>query len=137
MNRLISSEVLSVVLVVMIFLSRSRLIWNFCLDKFRQQNERFLPAEIASLGSNNRSHALLHDRHLGPTREFFQRDRSLHLAGQIRIVELVGVSNALVRLEFEICPAEGMALAGGKIRERHFVSAAHFRVQMMDRAGKS
>ena len=30
-----------------------RLIWNLSLDKFRQQDKRFLPAEIARLGWND------------------------------------------------------------------------------------
>src|SRR6266446_1396143 len=109
--------------VLMIFLSAflrfyfdrpndSRLIWNLRLDQFRQQGERFLPAEVTSFGRNDSGYAFLHNVNFSSARNFLQRDRGLYLAGHVRIVELVGVMNALVRLQFEIRSAEGMALAG-------------------------
>jgi hypothetical protein len=42
-----------------------------------------------------------------------------------------------VGLQFEITAAKGMALASREIRERHLVSAAHFRIEVMNFAGKS
>jgi hypothetical protein len=42
-----------------------------------------------------------------------------------------------VRLQFEIGSAEGVTLAGSEIGERHLVSAADFRIQMMNLAGES
>jgi len=44
----------------------SMLIRNPGLDKFRQQGERFLPAEIAGLGRNDIGHPFLDDVQLGP-----------------------------------------------------------------------
>ena len=40
----------------------------------------------------------------------FSDDRDLHLARQVRVVELVGVADAFVGHELEILAAEGMAL---------------------------
>ena len=88
-----------------------RLIWNLSLDKFREEHERFLPAEIARLGGNDSGHAFLHDVQFRPARNFFQRDRRLHFAGQIWVVKFVRVTNAFVWRQFDIRSAEGMALA--------------------------
>ena len=65
-----------------------------------------------------------------------ERHRHLHFAGQVRVVEPVGVSDALVRREFDVLAAEGMALPRGEIAERHSVPSADFRVQFVDRAGE-
>src|SRR5882724_11281157 len=92
-------------------------IWNLSLDKFRQQKERFLPAEITGLRRNGSGYTFLHHIQFGPARNLFQGDRRLHLAGQVRIIELVAVTNPLVWGEFEVGSPEGMAFAGGKIRE--------------------
>ena len=73
----------------------------------------------------------------GSARNLFQRDRRLHFAGQIRIVEFVRVANPFVRSQFDVRPAEGMALARGEIRERHFVTAANFGVHLMHLGGES
>ena len=40
---------------------RFLLIRNLSLNKFRQQDERFLPAEIARFGGNNSGNAFLHN----------------------------------------------------------------------------
>jgi hypothetical protein len=47
------------------------------------------------------------------------------------------VANPFVRHQFEILPAEGVALARGEIRERHFVRAANAGVHVVNLAGKS
>ena len=39
----------------------SMLIWNFSLDEFGQQRERFLPAEIARLDGDGRGQPFLGD----------------------------------------------------------------------------
>jgi len=114
-----------------------RLIWNLSLDKFRQQDKRFLPAEIARLSGNDSGYAFLHDVQFRATRNFFERDRRLHFASQIWIVKFVRVANAFVRRQFDIRSAEGMALARREVRKRHFISAANFGVHLMNPAGES
>ena len=39
-----------------------------------------------------------------PQDTFFKETRRLHFSGQVRVVELVRVANALVRHQFEILP---------------------------------
>src|SRR5204863_9064924 len=112
-------------------------IWNLSFDKFGEQDERFLPAEVTCFGRNRIGHPFLHNAHLSSARNFFQRDRGLYLAGHVRIIELVGVTNALVRFQFEIRSSEGMALPGREIGERHLVTAANFRLQLMHLACES
>src|SRR5207247_7422078 len=53
------------------------------------------------------------------------------------IVKFVRVANAFVRRQFDIRSAEGMALTCREVRKRHFVTAANFRVQLMNFAGES
>ena len=115
----------------------SWLVGNFRLDKFRQQRQRFLPAEIASLGWYGRGHPFLRDVQFGSAEYLFQRNRRLHFSGQVRIVEFVRVADAFVGRQFEIGSAERVALAGGEISERHLVGAADFRVQVMNLARES
>jgi hypothetical protein len=79
----------------------------------------------------------LHDIELGAAEHFLQGHRSAHLTRQVRIVELVGVANALVRDELEILAAEGVTVSRSEIGERHFVGAPHFRLQMVDLAGEA
>ena len=67
------------------------------IDEMGELIERLLPAEVAHLDWNDCGNALLHDRELGSTKDFAQRDRDLHLAGQVGIVELIGVAEPLVR----------------------------------------
>ena len=114
-----------------------RLVWNLSLDKFNQQDKRFLPAEIARLGGNGSGHAFLHDVQFRATRNFFERDRRLHFAGQIWIVKFVRVANPFVRRQFDIRSAEGMALARCEVCKGHFVTAANFGVHLMHLAGES
>ena len=83
------------------------LIGNFCFDKFRQQGQRFLPAEIASLDRNRCGYPFLRDVQLGSAEYLLQGNRRLHFAGQVRIVEFVGVTEALAGRQFEIGSAEG------------------------------
>src|SRR5881397_707095 len=115
----------------------SHLIRNFSLDEFCQQCQRFLPAEIASLGRNGCGYPFLRDVQLGSAEHPLQGDRRSHFSGQVRVVERVSVADALVRRQFEIGSAEGVALASGEISERHPVSAVDFSVQVMNLARKS
>ena len=71
-----------------------------------------------------------------PTGHLLQGDRHLHLAGQVRVVELVRVADALVRRQLEVGAAERVALAGGEVRERHLVGAADLGVQVVNLAGE-
>ena len=79
--------------------------------------ERFLPAEAASLGGDHIRQPFLHDVQFGPARHLLQRDRRLHLAGQVRGVEFVRVADAFVWHQFEVRAAEGVALTGREVRK--------------------
>ena len=70
--------------------------WNFGLDEFRQELERFLPTDVAGLGRNDFGYAFLHDVQLGSTGHLLQGDGRLHFSRQIRIVESVRVTDTLV-----------------------------------------
>ena len=72
-----------------------------------------------------------------PAEYLLQDDRRLHFSREVRIVELVRVADALAGLQLQIRSAEGVALAGGEIGERHLVCAADFSVQVMDLARES
>jgi hypothetical protein len=115
----------------------SWLIGNFSLDKSRQQGQRFLPTEVASLRWYGRGHTFLRDVQFGSAGYLLERNRRLHFSGQVRIVEFVRVADAFVGCQFLIDSAERVALAGGEISERHLVAAAHFRVQLVDLARES
>src|SRR5215813_1359763 len=114
----------------------SRLIRNLCLDEFRQQRKRLLPAKIASFSGNHSRHPFLRDVQLSSDGYLLQADRHLHFSGQVRVIELIGVTDELMRPQLEIAPAEGVALAAGEIGEGHFVSPADFRFQVMNLARK-
>jgi hypothetical protein len=81
--------------------------------------------------------ALLHDVHLGADRDLLQRDRRLHLAGEVRVVEGVGVANALVRHQLEVRAAERVGLPVAEVGERHPVRAADLGVQLVHLAGEA
>jgi hypothetical protein len=115
----------------------SHLIWDFGLDEFRQQRQRFLPAEVARLDGNGGGHSFLRDVQLRAAGHRVQRDRGLHFAGQTRGIEFVRVADAFVRLQFEIGSTEGVALTGGEIGERHLVGAADFCIEVMNLASES
>src|SRR5581483_6858827 len=104
---------------------------DFGLDQPRQRRERLLPAEIARLERNDVGHSLLHDVHLRADGHLPQGDRHPHLARQARVVEPVGVADALGARQLEILPAERVALAGREVRERHPEGAADPRVQVV------
>src|SRR5438477_12747459 len=80
----------------------SGLIRNFSLDEFRQQRQRFLPAEITSFGRNGCRYPFLRDVQLGSAKYLLQADRRSHFSGQVRVVELVRVADKLVRRQFEL-----------------------------------
>jgi len=115
----------------------SLLIWDFSLDEFRQQRQRFLPAKIARLDGNCRGHYFLLEVQFGAAGHLLQGDCRVHFAGQVRVVEFVGIADAFVGLQFEIGAAEGVAFASGEIGERHLVGGADFRVQVVNLGGES
>jgi hypothetical protein len=96
-----------------------------------QQHQRLLPAEITSLRGDHRGDAFLHDVQFSADGNLFQPDRRYHLAGHVRIVEPVGVANEFVWDQLEVLAAERVTVPRAEIRERHLVSAAEFRFQMM------
>jgi hypothetical protein len=113
------------------------LIRNFRLDQSRQQRQRLLPAEVARFCGNNSRHAFLHDVQFCSARNFFERDRRLHFARQVRVVKFIRVANAFVRPQLHVCSAEGVALARGEIRKGHSVSAVDLGVHLVHLAGES
>jgi hypothetical protein len=115
----------------------SWLIRNFSLDKFRQQRQRFLPTEVASLRWYGRRQPFLRDVQFGSAEYLLQRNRRLHFSGQVRIVEFVRVADAFGERQFVIGSAERVALAGAEISKRHLVGATDFRVQVVDLARES
>jgi hypothetical protein len=94
-------------------------------------------SEITGLGGNNLGYAFLRDVDLGPAGYLLQGHRRLHLSGQVRILELVRVTDARVRHQFEIGAAKRVTVAGAEIRERHPVRAADLGLQVMNLAGKA
>jgi len=118
-NKVFGSDVMVCVLIFCLCNSfrGSRLVRNLGLDEFPQQGQRFLPAEIASLGRNHCGHAFLRDVQLGSAEYLLQADRDLHFSGQVWVVELVRVPDAFGGLQFEVGSAEGVALASAEISE--------------------
>lgn len=116
---------------------RTVLLGNLSLDELGQQNERFLPAQIASLGRYDRGNSFLHDAQFSPTRNLLQGNGHLHYPRQVRIVKAVRVADALRWNQLEILTTEGMAFAGGEVGERHFEAAADLGLQVVNLAGES
>ena len=85
---------------------------NIGLDQRGKLRERFLPAEIAHLHRNDARNPLLHDVQLASAGHRFQGHRNLHFTGEIRVVEAVGVANALMWHQFLILPAKGSQQCG-------------------------
>jgi hypothetical protein len=61
----------------------------------------------------------------------------MNYARQIRVVKYVCIANALVWDQLKIFSAEGMALSGGEVGERHLEAAAHLRIHVVNLARKS
>jgi hypothetical protein len=114
-----------------------RLIGDFGFDEFAEEDEGFLPAEVAGFGGDHGGDAFLGDADFGAAKDLAENDRGLHFAGEVGVVEFVAVADAFVRFEFEVGAAEGMGLAGVEVGEGHFVAAADLGVEVMDFAGES
>src|SRR5258708_5172824 len=111
------------------------LLSDLRLDEFGQVSQRLLPAEVTGFDWNDIRQAFLHDADFRTERDFLQRHRYSDLTGQVRILELVGVTQALVGDEFDILATERVALAVGEIPKGHPEGAAYFRVHVMHGAG--
>src|SRR5262249_38072087 len=114
-----------------------RLVRNLWFDEGRQERQRLLPPQVAGFDWNHRRQPLLYDFELGSAGDPAQRDRDLHLARHVRVVELVGVSDSLVWGQLDVRSAEGMAPTGAEVRERHPVAASDACVRFMDLAGEA
>src|SRR5450432_2755408 len=68
---------------------------NLGLYEIIELRQRLLPPEIAHLKRNSLRQSFLHDVQLGPAQDFLQGHRRHDLAGQIGIVEPVGIANLL------------------------------------------
>src|SRR6266536_4212823 len=115
----------------------SRLVRNLGLDELGEEGQRLLPPEVTSLGRNHLGNSFLHDGDFSAARHLLQRHGALHFPRQVRVVELVGVANALVRHELEISSPEGMAFAAVEVRERHPVRSADLGVELMHFTGET
>jgi hypothetical protein len=107
------------------------LLIDFWLDEPRQVSQRLLPAEIAGLRWNYVWQAFLNDVQLGAERDFPECHCHLNLTWQVGVVESVCVAQAFMGYELDILAAERVAVARGKIPERHPKSATDFCVQLM------
>src|SRR5581483_5499760 len=93
------------------------LIRDLRFDQLRKLRKRVLPAEIAGFRRNHRWDAFLDYAELGADGYGLERDGRLHLSRQIRIIELVGVADALARHELHISAPERVAVTAGEVRE--------------------
>src|SRR5438046_1425906 len=89
------------------------------LDQIRKLRERLLPPEITHLEADCSRNAFLHDVQLGSTRNAPKGHCRLHLSGQIRVVELIRVTNALIRYQLAILATERMTAAGCEVGDGH------------------
>src|ERR1700690_4526733 len=93
----------------------SSLLSDLRLDEFGQVSQRLLPTQVTGFDWNDIRQTFLHDVDFRAERDFFQRHRHLNLTGQVRVLELVGVAQALVRDDLDILTSERVAMAGGEI----------------------
>ena len=107
------------------------------LHKISELRDRLPPAQIAGVRRNHVRDALLHDLDFGADRNRPQRHGHLHLAGQVRVVEAVGVDELLIGHEFEVFAAEAVRVTGREVGERHAVAAADAGVDFVDLAGEA
>src|SRR5690606_39075192 len=115
----------------------SRSVRDFRLDQQGQELQRFLPAGVAEINRDRFGQAFLADAQHGAHGAGFEGDGHLHLAGQARVLERVGVADALALDQLDVAAAESVAGAGGEVGERHPVAAAHAHVALVDHAGEA
>ena len=107
------------------------------LDQRRQLHQRFLPAQVAHLQRNDLRDAGLRDAQLGAAQHRLQCDRHLQQAGQVGVVEAVGVAESWSGTSLQVLAAEGMAVAAAEVVERHAEAAADARVHLLHLAGEA
>lgn len=113
------------------------LVLDVRFNQLRELIQRLLPTQVALLNGNQFRESLLDDLEISAATDRAERYRNLHLSGQVRIIELVRVSDPFVLTEFGICSREGMALARREIGKRYSVSTAHSDVNFVDCTGKA
>src|SRR5882672_1409292 len=111
------------------------LLSDLRLHEFGQVSQRLLPTEVTGFNGYDIRQAFLDDADFRTERDFLQRHGYPDLTGQVGILELVGVAQALVGDEFNILATERVALAIGEIAKGHPEGAAYFRVHVMHGAG--
>ena len=112
-------------------------LWNFRFDKLGQEDQRFLPAQVAGRWWDHVGNAFLGDAQVCAYGDLFQSDGDVHFAWEIGVVEGVGVADLLVGGELGVFAAEGVRLACGEVGEGHFVAAADFGVGVVDFASEA
>jgi hypothetical protein len=83
---------------------------------------------ITGLGRDRLGNAFLHDADVRAAGHGTQDDGRHHHPRQAGIVEAVAVPDALEGHQFQVLPAEGMAVARGEVGEGHPVAAADARI---------
>src|SRR4051812_18007614 len=78
------------------------LLRDLGLDELGQEGEGFLPAEVAGFGGDDVGDAFLGDGDVGADGDFPEGDGDEHLAGEVGVVEGIGVADALVGDEFVV-----------------------------------
>lgn len=77
-----------------------RLIGDFGFDEFAEEDQRFLPAEVAGFGGDHGGDPFLGDADFGAAKNLPQGDGGLHFAGKIGVVEFIAVADEFVGFEF-------------------------------------
>src|SRR5262245_48737598 len=111
--------------------------WNGSLHQLPQQIERLLPAHVALIGRDHGRDAFLLHVELRAGGDLLQDDGGDHLAGQVGVVEAVGVYDALTGLELPILATEGVAMPARDVGELHAVASPYPRVHLQDAPGKA
>src|SRR5690606_35176004 len=117
--------------------SGSATIRDFGFDQLRQHVQRIAPAEVAHVDGDHGRDAGLLDLQVGARDALLQPDGDLHLAGQLRAVEGVGVVDQRVLDQLDELHRERVARTGAEVGERHAVAAADARLEFMHRRSKA
>src|SRR6185437_8428488 len=97
----------------------------------------FLPAEVTRFHRDGIRQSLLHDGELRADQGLLERHGHPDLTWKARIVEPVGVAQALMRDELEIFSTERVTLSVGEIAKRHAMGAADPGLELMHGAGEA
>ena len=113
------------------------IIQEFPPQPVHQQCQRFLSAKVTGFRRNHCGDSFLHDVHFSAAKYLPERNSGLHFAGQIQVIEAVGVADALIRNQLKTYAAKRVAATGGEIRERHLVAATDVRIELVNFASES